>query len=86
MVNLEMHNLFDQARNDRGPDLDVADSVMRTLANSRPLGIISIERPLMWASLISSAAAAALVMVAFLTQQQPDAINNVIAAVSWAAQ
>ncbi len=87
MKRLPLEKLIENARRERAPSVEVADSVLATLREHGHLHQAPRQRPLLWMSLASSAAAAAFVVAAVLTwQQRFDAVNGILEVVTWAAQ
>ncbi len=87
MKRVKLNNLFAGARNEAVPDVDVTEQVMKTL-NARGADQGNrVQRSLLWFSVASSAAAAALVLLALsFWQQRADSMNDILEVVIWAAQ
>ena len=86
MKRIKLDRLFDAARNEDAPKVDVADIVMSRLAPAREPVASVFSRSLMWMSMASSVVAATIMIAAVLTwQQNADPINEIINAVAWAA-
>lgn len=87
MKRVKLDNLFAGPRNEPVPDLDVTEQVMKTL-NAREVDRSNrVQRSLLWFSVASSAAAAALVLLALsFWQQRADSIDDILEVVIWAAQ
>jgi hypothetical protein len=87
MKTIKLNNLFESARRETAPAVDVADSVLTMLAIGRQIPSASLNRSLMWISMASSAVAAGIVLAAFLTwQHSAGSVNEIINVVAWVAQ
>lgn len=87
MKTLKLHNLFNAARQDTAPAVDVADAVLTQLARSPRSRAAATDRFLVWASMASTAVAAGIVLAAlWVWQHNADSVNELINMVAWAAQ
>lgn len=87
MKTIKLNNLFDAARHDTAPAVDVADSVLERLAVRSATASAAINRSLFWVSMASSAVAAGIVLAAALSwSQNADAVNEIMNVVAWVAQ
>jgi hypothetical protein len=86
MKKIHINNLFETARQEKIPVVDVADSVLALLARRRQPVVALLNRSLLWMGMTSSALAAGVMVAAFLTwQQNADSINEIINVVAWVA-
>lgn len=84
---VKLNNLFEAARRETAPAVDVADSVLAHLTASRRSATAMINRSLMWFSMASSAAAAGIVLAVFFTMSRhTNSVNEIINLVAWVAQ
>ena len=87
MKTINLNNLFDAARCETAPAVDVADSVLALLAVRRQPASALLNRSLLWVSMTSSAVAAGIALAAFLTwQHNADSVNDIMNVVAWVAQ
>lgn len=87
MKKIKMNNLFEAARREAAPAVDVADSVLAALAVCRQPVSAVLSRSFVWISMASSALAAGIVLAAFITwRQDADSVNEIISMVAWVAQ
>lgn len=87
MKTVNMNNLFDAARRETAPAVNVADSVLAMLAVQRQSVAAAFNRSLFWMSVASSAVAAGIVLAAFISQQHTtDAVGEILNMVAWVAQ
>ena len=87
MKTVNLNNLFDAARRETAPAVDVADSVLAMLAVGRRSAASVFNRSLLWVSMASSAVAASVVLAALIIQQHhTDAVNELLNVVAWVAQ
>ncbi len=87
MKTLNLHKLFNAARQDTAPAVDVADAVLAQLAGDRRSVGAATDRFLVWASMASTAVAAGVVLAAlWVWQHNADSVNELINMVAWAAQ
>jgi len=86
MKKIHLDNLFETARREAAPAVDVADSVLALLAERRQPVAALLNRSLLWMGMASSAIAACIMLAAFLTwQQNADSVNDIISVVAWVA-
>jgi hypothetical protein len=84
---ININSLFAAARSETVPAVDVADSVLATLALSRQPVSMVLSRSLVWMSMASSAVAAGIVLAAVIAQwQNADSVNEIISIVAWVTQ
>ena len=87
MKKININTLFEAARQETAPAVDVADSVLATLAVCRPSVSAALNRSLVWLSMASSALAAGVVLAAFISwRQDVDSVHEIISMVAWVAQ
>lgn len=87
MKTVKLNNLFEAARRETAPAVDVADSVLALLAVRRQPAAALLNRSLLWVSMTSSAVAAGIALAAFVTwQHNADSVNEIINVVAWVAQ
>ena len=87
MKSIKLNNLFDAARQDRAPAVDVADSVLARLTGQQRGFFATVNRSLMWLSVGASATAAGILLAAFITwRQHAGAVNEILNVVAWVAQ
>lgn len=79
--------LITQAQQETHPHVDVADDVMRILTSTGP-GSVAFYRPLVWIASFSSAAAACIAVLTFLSfkASSASAMTEFYQAISWVAQ
>lgn len=87
MKPIKLNNLFDLARREAAPAVDVADAVIATLALYRQNAATVMNRSLLWMSMASSAVAAGIVVAAMISwQHNADSVNELLNVVAWAVQ
>ena len=87
MKPVKLNNLFVLARRETAPAVDVADAVLASLALYRQSAAAMLNRSLLWVSMASSAAAAGIVVAAFIRwQHSADSVNELLNVVAWAVQ
>lgn len=87
MKPIKLDILFEAARQETAPAVDVTDSVLVQLSEQRRSVIATVNRSLMWFSMTASTVAAGILLAAFLSlRQQANAVNEIINWVAWVAQ
>ncbi len=86
MNRLKLQDLFDAARSEGAPSVDVADTVMASLAARRHATSAVLNRSLLWMSMGSSAVAAAVMVAAYVAWHGSGSVNEILKMVAWVAQ
>ena len=83
-----LEQLLQQARQEEGPNVDVADEVLRRLTVKRGQLEMNLYRPLMWISAAASAAAACVAVGAYLyfEKSTADSMTGFYETISWVVQ
>ena len=85
MTKITLHKLFENARRDTGPRVDVADEVLARLGRAVPVVTQHPYRPLIWMLTTSSAIAACIAIAAAVSYQSgADSVNVISDMISWA--
>jgi hypothetical protein len=84
MKDVKLNDLLSAARGETAPQVDVASSVMQRLMNRRNTPLVN--RPLLWITVTSTAAAVASLVISLVTwRQSPDAVDQILNVIAWAA-